>query len=270
MATQNAPAHGDINGPRTCSLGTLSGREGREAEAFEANIGHLQRLASLGTFSASMVHEIRNALVSGRTYLQLLVEKHGPDEFSHVVMSEFGRMESLLNQMLRFSATDRPDFAEVRVHEVLEGSLRLVRPQLRDRSIDLRSDLAAEVDLIPGDEHELEQAFVNLLLNGIEAMNRGGILSVSSRSAASTAAHTPGVRWIQIEISDSGVGIAEENLAHLFEPFFTTKSNGTGLGLYITHRIIEHHHGSLQVRSKVRQGTTFALTLPLAKSAAGS
>jgi two-component system sporulation sensor kinase A len=265
MATQDAPTDGNQPGIHTCSLGALSGKKGSEAEAFEAKISHLQRLASLGTFSASMVHEIRNALVSGRTYLQLLVEKHGTDEFSQVVMREFERMDVLLNQMLRFSASDRPDFGEVRVHEVLARSLLLVIPQLRERSIELRKNFGAEADFIPGDAHELEQAFVNLFLNGIEAMNRGGILTVDSRALPPAAEDLPGVSWMQVEISDSGVGIAEENIERLFEPFFTTKSNGTGLGLYITRRIIEHHHGSLGVRSKVREGTTFTLKLPLAK-----
>ena len=269
MSIQDAPTHGEVPAINVCSLGGLSGRKGSEAEAFEAKISHLQRLASLGTFSASMVHEIRNALVSGRTYLQLLVEKHGPDEFSQVVMREFQRMDLLLNQMLRFSASDRPEFGEVRVHEVLERSLLLVIPQLRERSIDLRKTFGAESDLIPGDPHELEQAFVNLFLNGIEAMNRGGILSVDSRTLPPAAEDPPGANWLQIDISDSGVGIAEANLPQLFQPFFTTKSNGTGLGLYITHRIIEHHHGSLQVRSKVKEGTTFLLKLPLATATPG-
>jgi signal transduction histidine kinase len=247
----------------------LSGREGKDAEAFDAKISHLQRLASLGTFSASMVHEIRNALVSGKTYLQLLIEKHGPDEFSQVVMREFQRMDLLLNQMLRFSASARPEVGAVRVHEVLERSLLLITPQLRERSIELQRNFEAKADGIPGDAHELEQAFMNLLLNGLEAMNGGGILSVNSRVLAPVPEDPPGASWLQIEISDNGVGIASENLSHLFEPFFTTKTNGTGLGLYITHRIIEHHHGTLHVRSKVREGTTFTLKLPLATRAKG-
>jgi signal transduction histidine kinase len=120
--------------------------------------------------------------------------------------------------------------------------------------------MRARSDTIRADEYELHQAFVNLLLNALEAMGKGGTLSVSTEAKQADAKQDQ----LEIRIGDTGEGILPEHMDHVFEPFFTTKASGTGLGLAVTQRIIQEHGGSISVRSQPGRGTTFAVTLPLA------
>jgi len=120
--------------------------------------------------------------------------------------------------------------------------------------------------VLDGDSYQLEQAFVNLLLNAVEAINVNGSLTVTTESIADGEGQLregESRRWMRIRISDTGAGITSENMGRLFEPFFTTKLNGTGLGLAVTRRIIEEHNGTIQVESQPGQGTTFTLLLPM-------
>ena len=233
----------------------------------EQRLRQLDRLSSVGTFAASMAHEIKNALVVGKTFFDLLLEKNQDVDLVELVRRELTRVESLVSQMLRFTSPDKPAVADVHLHEVLDHSLRLVDGQLRDRQVNLQCDFAAPSDLLRGDEYQLEQAFVNLLLNAVEAMGLDGQLAIvteavpvmASRRAAHGARGRPKIR---ITIRDSGIGIPSEAVARLFSPFFTTKAGGTGLGLFITQRIIREHGGSISVKSKPGQGTAFQILLP--------
>jgi signal transduction histidine kinase len=114
---------------------------------------------------------------------------------------------------------------------------------------------------VMADETLLKQAFLNIMLNAIEAMPRGGDLSISTRLSGARAEDRPD--WIEVVFDDTGPGIAEEDLGRVFDPFFTTKKDGTGLGLAITHRILENHHGTIRVASQRGKGTTFVVSLPL-------
>jgi signal transduction histidine kinase len=130
------------------------------------------------------------------------------------------------------------------------------------RQVTFERKLEAQTDLLDGDAHQLEQAFVNLLLNGVEAINTSGTLAVTTELLPGEAGQLP-KRWMRIRVADSGGGITQENMSRLFEPFFTTKQNGTGLGLAVTRRIIEEHNGSIQVESQAGTGTTFTVMLPM-------
>jgi signal transduction histidine kinase len=136
----------------------------------------------------------------------------------------------------------------------------LVQPQLASKSILLERSLQANPDGAKGDEYELQQAFVNLLLNALEAMTEKGKLTVTTSALPEGIS---GLRRLQVVIQDTGEGILPEHMSHLFEPFFTTKAAGTGLGLAITRRIIQEHGGSISVESRPGQGTTFTVLLPL-------
>jgi signal transduction histidine kinase len=233
----------------------------------EQRLRQLDRLASVGTFAAAMAHEIKNALVVGKTFFDLLLEKNQDADVVELVRRELRRVESLVSQMLRFTGPDKPAVADVRLHEVLNHSLRLVDGQLRDRQVNLQRDFAAYSDLIRGDEYQLEQAFVNLLLNAVEAMGLDGELSIATEAIAAAASRGAprgmrGRSQIRITIQDSGIGIPAEAAARLFSPFFTTKAGGTGLGLFITQRIIREHGGVISVKSKPGQGTAFQIQLP--------
>ncbi len=236
----------------------------------ELQLERLDRLAKLGTLAAGMVHEIKNALVASRTFMDLLLEKNQDSELADVVRRELVRIDFIVNRMLKFTASTQEPFKPVHLHEVLEHAIRLIQPQLKEKAFELIKSFQAKADLVEGNEYELQQAAVNLLLNGVEAMTADGRLTISTESverhwedAEGRAQNKPSVR---VSVQDTGIGITPEHRQHLFEPFFTTKSNGTGLGLAVTRRIVQEHHGAIDIESKPGQGTTFTITLPLHKS----
>jgi len=228
------------------------------APVFEQNMRRLDRLASLGALSASLAHEIKNGMVAIKTFIDLLLQKGQDTELTEVVNRELQRINAIVTQMLRFAAPKGTAFTTVRVHEVLDHSLRLLHHQISGKLISLQRRYQAQTDTVRGDDAQLQQAFMNLLLNALEAMDMNGVLTV----ATETTEGKHGTRLLRIHIQDTGVGIAQENLRHLFEPFFTTKKNGTGLGLAISQRIIHEHHGTIQAQSEVSHGSTFSLSLP--------
>ena len=238
------------------------------ARRLEETLRHVDRLASIGTLSGSVAHEIRNALVAGKTCFDLLFEKHQDAELVDVARREIRRIEAIVSRMLKFVGTTEPAFGELRLHECLEHSLGLVQPQMHDKLISVERSFQAASDRVNGDDLQLQQAFVNLFLNALEAMGPGGTLTVATElvSPGAGLASRKGFRGeaqIGLMIQDTGAGIPAENLPRLFEPFFTTKASGTGLGLPITRRIIQEHRGDITVQSQPNKGTTFRITLPV-------
>jgi two-component system sensor histidine kinase HydH len=235
------------------------------ARQLRETLWQTDRLANIGTLSAGMAHEIKNALVAGKTFIDLLLEKNRDSELVPVVRRELARIETMVTRILKFAGPDRPSRRAVSVHEIIEHSLRLIQPHRESRSIALEQTLGAEADLVTGDDYQLQQAFVNLFLNALEAMGPAGTLTIATEtlSESGTAAGSTPTTRLRISIIDTGDGIAPENLDRLFEPFFTTKPEGTGLGLPITRRIIEDHQGTITVESAPRKGTTFRIVLPL-------
>jgi signal transduction histidine kinase len=228
------------------------------APVFEQNMRRLDRLASLGTLSASLAHEIKNGMVAIKTFIDLLLQKGQDTELTEVVDRELQRINAIVTQMLRFAAPKGTAFTTVHVHELLDHSLRLLHHQIAGKLISLQRRYQAQSDVVRGDDAQLQQAFMNLLLNALEAMDTNGVLTV----ATETTEGKHGAQLVRIHVQDTGVGIARENLGRLFEPFFTTKKNGTGLGLAISQRIAHEHHGTILAHSEVNQGSTFSLSLP--------
>jgi len=238
----------------------------------EQHLRRLNTLASIGTLSASVAHEIKNALVASKTFLELLLEKHPEDELCDIVRRETNRIDAIVGQMLRFSAPGKGGFSGISLHEALDHSLRLITPKLQSKSLTLNRRFGAGADLVEGDSYQLQQAFVNLFLNSIEAMPREGTLSVQTEDVAKLdpltqkVASNGGASYLKLTIADSGEGISPEDIAHIFEPFFTTKGTGTGLGLPITRGIIEEHGGLISVESEPKKGARFTIVLPLLKA----
>ena len=179
-----------------------------------------------------------------------------------------GRIDSILGQMRKFSGPAKPDFSAVRLHLLLDKSLQLIQHLLADKKIKVTRGFAASSDSVNGDHDQLEQAFINLLFNALDAMKPGGQLTVSTEiipADSRTACLRPHQNgpFIRVAIKDDGIGIPLENMDRLFEPFFTTKPDGTGLGLAITRRIIQEHHGVITVESEAGKGTTLSLILPV-------
>ena len=227
----------------------------------DENLRRLDRLASIGTLSASMAHEVKNAMVAIKTFVDLLVRQNQEAALAEIVGKEMRRIDSIVSQMLRFSGPARPAFATLPLHRILEDALTLVQHHLEGRKIRLVRDFQADPDTVRGDLYQLQQAFLNLFLNSLQAMGAHGELRVTTELVEGPELAGPQVR---VSVRDTGIGIAPENLKRLFDPFFTTKPDGTGLGLPITRRILEEHHGSIGVTSELNEGTTFTLLLPSA------
>jgi PAS domain S-box-containing protein len=238
----------------------------------ELQVRRTDRLASLGTLAAGMAHEIKNPLVSIKTFTQLLPERYEDADFrqtfSSLVGGEVKRIDRIVNQLLRFSRPAKPNLTATRLHDVIDSTLKLMSQQLRQKNIRLDLSLAAANDSIRADGDQLSQAFINLFLNAIEAMPDGGTLTVRTaaihpngyRPALSAGNPAPG---IGVTIRDTGTGITAETIPHIFDPFFTTKDHGTGLGLSVAHGIINEHAGLIDVESELGRGTTFTVQLPL-------
>jgi signal transduction histidine kinase len=242
-------------------------RDVSSTRKLEQLMQRLDRLASIGTLSASMAHEIKNALVPVKTFISLILEKNPEAELASTVRREMDRVDSIVTRMLRFASPAKPAFTSLRLHELLEHSLRLVQHRIEGKQIAFKRQLNAPSDSFSGDDHQLEQAFVNLLLNAVEAMGAEGALTISTdlvtAEAGMPSQEAGGTeRFLRVEITDTGMGIAPENAAAIFEPFFTTKPHGTGLGLAVTRRIIEEHNGIIRVKSQPGKGTMFTVLLP--------
>jgi signal transduction histidine kinase len=233
------------------------------ARRFDQHIRRLDRLANIGTLSASHAHEIKNAIVAVKTFVDLLLEKNQDAELAEVVGREMKRIDALVSQMMRAASPARTTVARVGVHAVLDHSLRLVQHTINDKLIVLRREFTTGLDVVEANADQLEQSFMNLLLNALEAMGANGELTI--RTAHFSAAEGQPTQ-LRITFQDTGIGIPPENMERLFETFFTTKKNGTGLGLAITRRIMQEHHGEITVESNAPNGSTFHLTLPLASN----
>ncbi len=225
----------------------------------QENLQRLDRLVNLGTLSAGIAHEIKNGLTAIKTFVELLMQKSEERELAEVVARELARIDSMVSQMLRFAASKPVAFTTVRVHDVLEHSLRLLQHQINGKMISVKRDYRAISHHVRGDEAQLQQVFMNLLFNALEAMGTNGLLVVSTEIM-----NAKGGRVLKVQIEDTGVGVSEENLSRLFDPFFTTKKNGTGLGLAISRRIVDEHHGKIEVQSELNKGSTFSISLPAA------
>jgi signal transduction histidine kinase len=237
--------------------------------AFEQTMRRIDRLASIGTLSAGMAHEIKNAMVAVKTFVDILIRNNQDAQLAEVVDREMKRINAIVSQMLRFAGPAKPAFALIRVHEVLEQSIRVMQHHLEGRKIFLHRELGAAPDLVRGDGYQLEQVFLNLFFNGLDAMGPNGRLTIATDIVPAGQSELPGMPALRVRVQDSGVGIPPENLARLFEPFFTTKATGTGLGLAITRRIIQEHHGLITVDSQPGQGAAFSVLLPVAGAPGG-
>jgi PAS domain S-box-containing protein len=237
------------------------------ARKLEANVRRLDRLANIGNLSASAAHEIKNALVAIKTFVDRLLETQHEKELAGLVSQEVDRIDSIASQLLKLSGPARPALAAVNLHRVLDNTLRLTVHQLDSHQIKLERSFAATNDVINADEKQLGQAFVNLLLNAIEAMDGPGTLRVATDPVSPGESVLLGgaisIRWIRLIIADSGPGIAAAHLPYVFDRFFTTKADGTGLGLPITRSIVEEHGGMIFVESEPGKGTAFRIVLPL-------
>jgi len=242
-------------------------RDLTEEKKTEALIRRMDRLSSLGQLSAGIAHEIRNPLTSINFNVQLLAKKLVMTEAARNLIDDtqegIDRIRILVKGMLDFAKPSRPCLKNDSIVRVLKDSIALLDSQLKKNKVVVVLDMDDSLPEVVLDAHQIQQVFVNLLLNGMEAMAEGGCISVTGR--IEKGAGTDRDRLLLL-FTDHGQGISREDLPQIFNPFFTTKADGTGLGLPIVHKILEQHNALVDVRSEEGQGTTFLLRFPMHRS----
>ena len=225
-------------------------------------IRRADRLASLGTLTAGLAHEIRNPLVAIKTFTQLLPERLEDEEFRNhflnIASGEVDRISALVTELLEFARPSEPKFELEDINGILDGMILLVSTETKSKHVDIIKDYASDLLPITIDREQMKQVFLNILLNAIEATSENGKICVKTRSFVKP----DGGPYIQIEFTDTGCGIPTEYLEDIFTPFFTTKEKGSGLGLSISNQIIQDHKGYIDVESQVNKGTSFFVNLP--------
>ncbi len=224
-----------------------------------------RKLASIGTFAAGIAHELNNPLnnISLTTEsLELGMDAMDEEEKStmlHDIISEAERASVVVKGLLEFSRTEQAEVVELSIKELMDRTIRLVKNQVMLSGVELEKDIEKDLPAINGKPHDLVQAFLNIVVNAVQAMDESGTLTIKT---------LPGPEgYNEINITDTGAGIKPADLSHIFDPFYTTKvvGEGTGLGLSLVYGIIRSHGGYIEVNSKLGKGTTFAIFLPTAE-----
>lgn len=231
-----------------------------EKRNLEQEISNAEKLSAIGEMTAGLVHEMINPLsvISGRAQL-LLFDKEKDAEVlkaARIIREQVDRTSSITEKLLSFARQRPPQLAELSLHELIDECLETMEEQFASAKVFVQKQFADAPLTIMGDREQLEEIFVNLARNAIQAMPQGGSFTVTLRREGDHA---------EIALTDTGCGIPPEHLSKIFIPFFTTKSRGTGLGLSIVHGIVKNHGGSLKIQSQVGKGSTFLVSLPLRK-----
>lgn len=227
-----------------------------ELERLRTEFINVERLSLVGQMAASITHEIRNPMAVVRGFLQLMQEK-SPDTLDHyyrIVMEELDRANGIISDFLSLAQNRVAEKEECHLHDIIHelSPLLWADANLRGQSIELK--LGTEIPHLHLNAKEMKQLILNLCRNGMEAMDDKGTLTIETRLEGDQ---------VQLYVADTGIGISENELERLFEPFFTTKSKGTGLGLALCMSIVQRHHGTIDVKSRLGEGTVFIISFPV-------
>jgi len=265
-----------LDGERTVSLefnvSSLKGDSGEflgdivlfrdltEINNLKMEIEKNQRLASLGNLAAGVAHEIRNPLSSIKGFATYFKERYKdiPDDkkTAEIMVQEVERLNRVISQLLEFASPVKIHKKSVSMVTLIQHSLKMIEGHAREKNIEIKTDLDHHTKDLYIDPDKINQVFLNIYLNAIEAMENNGTLYVRLTEDKKN-------NMAKVEISDTGKGIIKEDLTHVFDPYFTTKQSGTGLGLAIVHKIIESHKGDIRVESERGAGTTVTILLPV-------
>lgn len=217
-----------------------------------------EKLSSIGHLAASIAHEINNPLMPIRNLLEEIVEELDAQQVDYdrqavsIIQDSLERIRGIVSRMLEFSRDSRPGMDWVDVSNVLDSVITLNRKSFENDRIRVVTDIQP-MPKVFGSPDQLQQVFMNLALNAHAALSPGGTFTVRTRAEPD---------WVVVEMEDSGLGIPSEDIDVIFEPFYSTKPTGTGLGLFVSHNIVEAHQGKIEVQSEVGVGSTFTVRLP--------
>jgi PAS domain S-box-containing protein len=285
-----APLDGEARGSGGVALIVHDATEARQ-QTFEAI--ESERIQALTLLAASVAHEIGNPLNALHIHLQLMEREliklrkmsgrashngpaasarsrarpHGPagesdvgevaerlEQYLNVAKGEISRLDYIITQFLQAIRPNAPHLKPSALNEVVTKTLELLRPELENRGVNVKTKLARQLPISSIDPTQIQQVLVNLIKNALQAMTKGGALTIQTGEGAD---------GIWVSVADTGGGIPQEQINRIFEPFFTTKKKGSGLGLMIVQRIVRAHGGRIELDSQVGRGTTFRVWLPL-------
>lgn len=242
--------------------GAIKRRDQQLKEFATKKIMESEKLAIVGQLAASVAHELNNPLTGIVTYSHLLLERGTCDESTRIsvekIAGQADRCKEIIRGLLDFSRQRKPEEVPSDVNKILRGCVALVENQAAFHNVRIQENYQIDLPLLVVDPSQIERVFMNLIINAAEAMDQGGTLSLTTRRDSDGQS-------VEVEFSDTGHGISQENMNKLFEPFFTTKDvgHGTGLGLAISYGIVKSHKGTISVESVLGKGTVFTVRLPI-------
>lgn len=220
---------------------------------------HVDKLSSLGRMAAGIAHEINNPLAGILLYSSNLSKKvpsgGALEEGLKIIIKETQRCKTIIQGLLEFARDKKPQKVMTNINDIIESALGILYNEFHLQHVRIEKNLSKEIEKLFLDENQIEQVFINLLLNALHAVDDSGLITVQSAMDAERNS-------IHVEVADNGCGIAAGDIKNIFEPFFSTKANGTGLGLAVSYGIIRNHQGDLRVFSEPGQGTRFVIKLP--------
>lgn len=230
-------------------------RDITEYQTLRERVIHSERMAALGELAARVAHEIRNPLISIGGFARRLEKRLTDDtkEYAKIIVNEVTRLENILKEILGFVKSSKLMKHKADINELLNEIIIFITPEILEKKNTIKNALCKTPLMVSIDNDRIKEAMLNLITNASQATNCGSITLKSTRVDNEAV----------IELSDTGCGIKQEEIKNIFNPFFTTKSQGTGLGLAVTHKIIQEHNGKIEVKSSTGEGTTFKIHLPL-------
>ncbi|NOY52502.1 MAG: hypothetical protein GXP58_02650 [Deltaproteobacteria bacterium] len=236
----------------------------KNLEEAQQKLVETAKLSALGRMTSDVAHEIRNPLVSIGGFARKCLHTIDPDSrerrYVQIIVDETARLERILRDLLMFTHGPARELQEINLSKILERGIAMNRDELKEKEIRVVRRIDPALPRVLGDRGQMEKALMNIILNAAQAMDGKGTLTVVTEPFVKD-----GMEWVRVEIQDTGTGIPSENLDRIFDPFFTTKESaeGTGLGLSVSRRIVEEHHGTISVKSVEGRGSTFVIQIPV-------
>ena len=217
-----------------------------------------ERLSAVGEVAAKVTHEIRNPMVAIGGFARRILKKDTDGEINRnylkIIVEEIGHLENILTDILYFAKPAVPNCSSVNLNETIENILEILAVEIEENNIRVEKHLDSNLPTFSLDQNQVRRVIINLIKNAIQAMPEGGTINVSTVIEN---------QWLHVEVSDTGIGISDEDIDKLFDAFFSSKSTGSGLGLTVSAQIINNHGGTIEVKRREPQGASFIIRLPL-------